>query len=87
MPDKIIIIEFKLAKYGTAIDAIDQIKTKKYADKYKSLNIPVYLIGMSFDDKTKSMLELLWHKEKSRRQKLRKVSLLSVIKNYLYLNR
>lgn len=64
MPDKIIIIEFKLAKYGSAQDALNQIQNKNYADKYKNLNLPIYLIGMSFDDKTKSILELLWQQEK-----------------------
>ena len=39
-----------------------QIKDKKYADKFKADNRPVYLIGMSFDDKTKAMEGLLWEK-------------------------
>ncbi len=60
MPDKILIIEFKLAKYGSADDAIKQILDKKYADKFKSDKRPVYLIGMSFDDKTKIMADIKW---------------------------
>ena len=59
-PDKILIIEFKLSKYGSASDAIKQIKDKKYADKFKSDKRAIYLIGMSFDDKTKTMQELEW---------------------------
>ena len=59
-PDKILIIEFKLAKYGSASDAINQIKNKKYSDKFKSDKRPIYLIGMSFDDKTKAMQALEW---------------------------
>ena len=62
IPDKILIIEFKLAKYGSASDAIKQIKDKKYADKFKSDKRAIYLIGMSFDDKTKTMQELMWEK-------------------------
>lgn len=60
MPDKILILEFKLSKYGTAVDAIKQIKDKKYADKFKSDKRPIYLIGMSFDEQTKTMQDLLW---------------------------
>ena len=60
MPDKILIIEFKLAKYGSADDAIKQIIDKKYADKFKADKRPVYLIGMSFDDQTKTMADIKW---------------------------
>ena len=61
-PDKILIIEFKLAKYGSADDAIKQIIDKQYADKFKTDNRPVYLIGMSFDEQSKTMKELQWKK-------------------------
>ena len=43
---------------------IKQIKEKGYADKFQADKRPVYLIGMSFDDKKKSMDELLWEKTK-----------------------
>jgi len=49
MPDKIIILEFKLSKYGSAAEAIKQIKERNYAEKYLSEAIPVYLLGISFD--------------------------------------
>ena len=62
MPDKILIIEFKLSKYGSAEDAIKQIKDRKYADKFKADKRPVYLIGMSFDEQTKAMEGMLWEK-------------------------
>ena len=42
------------------MDAIKQIKDKKYADKFKSDKRPIYLIGMSFDEQTKTMQDLLW---------------------------
>lgn len=60
LPDKILIIEFKLAKYGSAQDALNQIKNKRYADKFQADKRPVYLVGMSFDDEKKEVEELLW---------------------------
>ena len=59
MPDKIIIFEFKLTKYGTAEQAIEQIKAKGYPEKYHSAGKPIHLIGISFDPETKSVLECL----------------------------
>lgn len=50
-----IIMEFKMKKYGDAASAIQQIKDKKYADKYKIENKPIYLLGISFDDEIKNI--------------------------------
>lgn len=61
--EMILIMECKLAKYGSAADAIKQIIDKNYAEKFKSDKRPIYLIGMSFDDKTKTMTEILTQKE------------------------
>ncbi|WP_440616751.1 ATP-binding protein [Cysteiniphilum sp. 6C5] len=58
MPDKVMIIEFKLQKYGDAKDAVAQIKSRQYAQKYESYNKPIYLIGMSFDNKQRNMANL-----------------------------
>ncbi|WP_100551342.1 ATP-binding protein [Caedibacter taeniospiralis] len=58
MHDKIVIIEFKLAKLGDAKSAIQQIKDKKYAEKYLSINKPIYLIGMSFDPIERNVMGL-----------------------------
>ncbi|WP_119328678.1 ATP-binding protein [Cysteiniphilum halobium] len=58
MPDKVMVIEFKLQKYGDAKDAIAQIKSRNYPQKYKMHNKPIYLIGMSFDDKQRNMADL-----------------------------
>ena len=46
MPDKIIIVEFKLSKFGNAVDAIKQIKDKNYPQKYMHENKSIHLIGM-----------------------------------------
>ena len=60
MPDKIIILEFKLSKYGDALDAICQIKEKNYPQKYVSENKPIHLIGASFDVESKNIADFAW---------------------------
>ncbi len=59
MPDKIIILEFKLAKYGSAAEAIEQIKTRNYAAKYLGEIKPIYLLGISFDETTRNVAEII----------------------------
>ena len=58
MPDKVLIIEFKLNRYGDAKEAIAQIKDKKYSQKYIALSKPIYLIGMSFDPVGRNVIDL-----------------------------
>ncbi len=58
MHDKILIIEFKLKKFGDAKKAIMQIKEKGYPDKYVSYHKPIYLIGISFDTIERNVTEL-----------------------------
>lgn len=62
LPNKILIIEFKLKKYGSAEDAIEQIINKGYANKYQFDKRPKYLIGISFDEKNKVVEKLKWEK-------------------------
>jgi hypothetical protein len=59
MPDKIIIIEFKLTQSGDAVSAIEQIRTKGYVDKYLAENKPIYLLGMSFDPEQKNVVDFI----------------------------
>lgn len=58
MPDKILIIEFKLTKFGSAQDAIDQIKSRQYPQKYTMHGKALYLIGMSFDPIARNVVDL-----------------------------
>jgi hypothetical protein len=58
MPDKILIFEFKLAKYGTPQQAVEQIKAKGYPAKYQASNKPIHLIRIGFDLETKSVVDL-----------------------------
>ena len=60
MPDKVIILEFKLTKYGSASEALEQIKAKGYASKYLAENKPIYLLGISFDIESKNVVECLY---------------------------
>ena len=60
MPDKVIILEFKLTKYGSAAQALEQIKAKGYPDKYLAENKPIYLVGISFDAESKNVVECLY---------------------------
>ena len=58
MPDKVLIIEFKLKKHGDASEAIKQIKNRQYPEKYLNRKRPIYLIGMSFDPQEKNVIDL-----------------------------
>ncbi len=59
LPDKFLIFEFKLRQYGNAKSALKQIKEKKYAEKYRSSGKPIYLLGMSFDVKTRNLHDFI----------------------------
>ena len=53
--DAVYIFEFKLTGNGTAEDAINQIREKKYAAKYKAEGKKIVLIGTSFDEETRTI--------------------------------
>lgn len=55
LPDKILILEFKLKKNGDAGSALQQIKNKKYPEKYLADEKPIYLLGISFDTETRNI--------------------------------
>jgi len=59
LPDKILILEFKLKKNGDALSALTQIKNKKYPDKYVAHKKPIYLLGMSFDSDARNLHDFL----------------------------
>ncbi|MFZ9034647.1 MAG: ATP-binding protein [Francisellaceae bacterium] len=58
MPDKIVIIEFKLARYGDAKAAIEQIRSRGYAQKYQNLKRDIHLLGISFDPAARNVVDL-----------------------------
>ena len=55
--DAVYIFEFKLSSNGTANDAINQIKEKKYATPYQANGKKTVLIGSSFDEQTRTIKE------------------------------
>ncbi len=57
MKDKIIIFEFKLNK--TAAEGIEQIKEKKYYEMFLDCKLPIYLVGVNFDGKTRTIDDTL----------------------------
>ena len=60
--DKIVILEFKLSKYGDAKEALAQIRTKKYAEKYQQENKAIYLVGISFNPDDKNIYDYAWER-------------------------
>ena len=55
--DAVYIFEFKLSGNGTAEDAIEQIKKKKYDETYQADGKKIVLIGSSFDEQAKNIKE------------------------------
>ena len=57
-PDKVFVIEFKCST--SAKTAINQIKEKKYADKWKNRGIRTILCGINFDAEKKEVKEIVF---------------------------
>jgi hypothetical protein len=58
MPNSIIIIEFKVD--GSC--ALEQIKEKKYHEKYLDANLPLFIVGIAFDTKERNVSSLEFEK-------------------------
>ena len=58
MPNSYILIEFKVD--GTS--ALQQIKDKKYHERYMGENLPVFIVGIEFDKEDKNISHLEWEK-------------------------
>ena len=59
LSDKILIFEFKLARLGTASQAIEQIKQRQYPQQYESDGLPIHLVGISFDETDKNIADFV----------------------------
>jgi len=66
--DTVYIFEFKLTGNGSAEDAINQIREKKYAAKYRAEGKKIVLIGSSFDEQTRTIKD--WAVDTGLSQKL-----------------
>lgn len=62
MDDKILILEFKMLKNGNAVTALQQIKDKKYYEKYLAQNKPIYLIAIVFDAEARNLCKYVWER-------------------------
>lgn len=56
MPNAIFIFEFKTDEEGS----IQQIKDKKYHEKYIGLNKQIYLVGIEFSSSERNILKVEW---------------------------
>ena len=50
------IFEFKVVELTPEGRALQQIKDKKYADKYKASGQPIYLIGVEFSKQSRNIV-------------------------------
>lgn len=57
---RVYIFEFKVVELSPQGQALQQIKTKAYADKYRSLNQPIYLIGVEFSKTDRNIVGFDW---------------------------
>jgi len=68
--DIIYIVEFKVnANKG---EALQQIKDKKYHEKYMNLNKNIYLVGIEFDEKERNINNFEWEKINNKNKKGKK---------------
>ncbi len=82
LDDSIVIIEFKLTTYGDARSALEQIKQKRYAEKYLSHGKAIYLVGLSFDPDKRNVNECVFEIHQSGGQVF--IWHLQEINTYLY---
>jgi hypothetical protein len=62
LPEHIVLLEFKLSHTADALDAIQQIETKQYANKFIASGKDIYLIGISFDTTAKNVNDFICKK-------------------------
>ncbi|MGP1445707.1 PD-(D/E)XK nuclease domain-containing protein, partial [Treponema sp.] len=56
MEQKVYIIEFKVGSGN----ALEQIKAKKYYEKYRNMNKDIYLVGINFDEAERNISGFTW---------------------------
>ena len=60
LPNAVLILEFKLHNLGDAASCIQQIKDRKYAEKFQAKNKPIHLIGISFNTEDRNIADFAW---------------------------
>ena len=53
--DHVYLFEFKVVELASAGAALAQLQERRYADKYRSLGLPIYLIGVEFSKDTRNL--------------------------------
>ena len=56
MEQKVYIIEFKMGNGN----ALEQIKAKKYYEKYRNMHKDIYLVGINFDEAERNISGFIW---------------------------
>ena len=59
LPEKVIIFEFKIQEHYS-LGPLEQIKQKKYHEKYLGAKKPIYLIGMVFSKKARNVVDFAY---------------------------
>lgn len=54
--DQVYLFEFKVVELVPEGKALEQLKTKNYAEKYQSLNQPIHLIGIEFSKEERNLV-------------------------------
>jgi hypothetical protein len=54
--DQVYLFEFKVVELTPEGRALQQLKDKQYADKYRGLNQPIYLIGVEFSKENRNLV-------------------------------
>ena len=58
MDDKIYIFEFKVK----GENPLEQIKERKYYEKYLNQGKEIYLVGIKFDHENRNIKDIVWEK-------------------------
>lgn len=56
---QVYLFEFKVVEFVPEGKALQQLKAKGYADKYKALQQPIYLIGVEFSKKSRNVVDFV----------------------------
>ena len=55
-----LLFEFKVQKQATAQSALQQIKDRRYPEKYAAQGLPIYLVGLIFDEEARNVVDFAW---------------------------
>lgn len=63
MPRRVVLFEFKVVEQGAQGNALQQIKDKRYADKYRAAGGQIYMVGVEFSTATRNVVGFEVEKE------------------------